>query len=672
MIKIGNKTVLDIGIGGKAVQKVEIDDKIAYEIPDYLCFTDVSGAANTLSLTKTNTSSTISPDLEYSTDRLNWNTWTETEYVRSVSIPANGRVWLRGNCTGYNGDFRFSSTGNINADGDIMTIINKSGTTIVPYMGFASLFRSMSTLKKAPAINASHFERLACTSMFQACYNLNDVSNIKIINPTIGSAGNTIFGTMFADCSYLTSAPEISINNFWNHEHVFSATFNNCIRLTDISKLHITATVAPNNTFYHTFKGCTSLQTGLNISSVNTTGTTNVFEQMYNGCTSLTTAYAPTITWDTTKTIDWLNNVAASGTLIADDSISSTIPTNNTSGCPTGWTLEETHTYFYFEDRSGASNEIGISKTGDQTEWLTLEYSTDKQNWNNWDFSQTISLAANSKVWLRGDNTKFSVSSSNYHSFSSTGNVYAGGSVRSLFNKNIPTTMDSSVTMFGWMFSEMTNLVGVETNLFTGFNYGSAGSWRDTTNMFYRTFSGCSSLVTPPDLSGIGYARDNTFRETFNQCTSLTTAAAMNITETSENAKYSFRSMYFQCYNLVDASSMSVNCSSTNDSLFYQTFMGDNKLVTPPNFTGITVLGTKTFWKCFYSCTSLTSLNVGFTQWGSDVSTDPNFQATYQWTYNVNTNGTFTCSSALPQTKNSADNTTTSDYIPYNWTVQNI
>ena len=328
--------------------------------------------------------------------------------------------------------------------------------------------------------------------------------------------------------------------------------------------------------------------------------------------------------------------------------------------------------YFYFEDRSGAANSISIAKTGDQAEWLSLEYSTDKETWNTWDFSQSISLAANGKVYLRGNNTKFSVSSGNYHNFSSTGNAYAGGSVRSLFNKNVPQIIDSSATMFGFMFNGMTTLVGVDTNLFAGINYGSSGSWRDTTNMFYRTFSGCSSLVTPPDLSGIGYVKGSTFRETFNQCTSLTTAAAMNVTDIDTSATNHFRSAYFQCYALVDASPMRVSFATASQYTFYQTFMGDNNLVTPPDLTSITTLGNQSMYRCFYSCTSLTSLRVGFTQWGSETSTDPNYRSTYQWTYNINTNGTFHCPVSLPQTKNSSDNTTSSDFIPYNWVVSDI
>lgn len=337
-----------------------------------------------------------------------------------------------------------------------------------------------------------------------------------------------------------------------------------------------------------------------------------------------------------------------------------------------GKTAYELPDYFYFEDRSGASNTITMSKTGVQSEWFSLEYSTDKETWTSWDFSQSISLAANGRVYFRGDNVKFSVSSSNYHNFGSTGNVYAGGSVRSLFNKQVPSTITSNVTMFGWMFQGMTTLVGVDTNLFAGINYGSSGSWRDTTNVFFCTFSGCSALVTPPDLSGIGHVRGSTFRQTFNQCSSLTSAAPTNIIDIDTSATNHFRSMYYQCYALTDASPMHIGFATTEQYTFYQTFMSCNKLITPPDLTSITTLGNQSLYRTFYGCNSLTSLRVGFSQWGSETESDTDFHATKQWTYNVNTNGTFYCPSALPQTKNSSDNTTVSDYIPYNWNVSNI
>lgn len=329
--------------------------------------------------------------------------------------------------------------------------------------------------------------------------------------------------------------------------------------------------------------------------------------------------------------------------------------------------------YFYFEDRSGAANSISMVSVyaGTMEEWLALEYSTDKQTWTSWDFTQDIPLAADGKVYFRGDNLKFSVSSGNYHSFSSTGDVHAGGSVRSLFDKTVPASVDSQKTMFGWMFYNMSTLVSVDRYLFSGINYGSAGSWRDTTNLFYSTFSN-TSITTPPDLTEVHYVSGSTFRETFDRCRQLTSAAPMDVTDINPSATNSFRSAYFNCSSLTDASPMGISFTTAYQYTLYQTFMGDGALVTPPDLSDITVLGNQSMYRTFYACPSLTSLKVGFTQWGSGTSTDTNYRSNYQWTYNVRTSGVFTCPTALPQTRNSADGTTTTDFIPYNWSIVNI
>lgn len=326
--------------------------------------------------------------------------------------------------------------------------------------------------------------------------------------------------------------------------------------------------------------------------------------------------------------------------------------------------------YFYLEDRSGAANSISMVSVyaGTMEEWLALEYSTDKQTWTSWDFTQDIPLAANGKVYFRGDNLKFSVSSGNYHSFASTGDVHAGGSVRSLFDKTVPASVNSQQAMFGWMFNGMSTLVSVDRYLFSGINYGSAGSWRDTTNLFYDTFGG-TSITTPPDLSEVHYVSTATFRETFNLCRQLTSAAPMDVTEINPSATNSFRSAYFNCSAMTDASPMGISFTTAYQYTFYQTFMGDGALVTPPDLSSVTVLGNQSMYRTFYACHSLTSLRVGFTQWGSGTSTDTNYRSNYQWTYNVRTSGVFTCPTTLPQTRNSADGTTSADYIPYNWTI---
>ena len=115
-------------------------------------------------------------------------------------------------------------------------------------------------------------------------------------------------------------------------------TFYGCTLLTTAPKLNNVRSVG-NGGFGHTFYGCTSLRTSPKLNNVTTVGGSGMLGMFY-GCSRLTIVYAPTITWDTSKTKNWLFNVAASGTVYADSSIINTIPDNEVSGCPSGWTKQ--------------------------------------------------------------------------------------------------------------------------------------------------------------------------------------------------------------------------------------------------------------------------------------------------------------------------------------------
>ena len=116
-----------------------------------------------------------------------------------------------------------------------------------------------------------------------------------------------------------------------------SGMFANCQSLRTAPDLSGLTTV-PESGLYSMFSTCTSLTEAPNLIKITDVDNYGM-QNMFYGCTYLTTVYAPTITWDTSKTQGWLDGVAASGTLYADASIASTIPTNSTSDCPNGWTV---------------------------------------------------------------------------------------------------------------------------------------------------------------------------------------------------------------------------------------------------------------------------------------------------------------------------------------------
>lgn len=295
------------------------------------------------------------------------------------------------------------------------------------------------------------------------------------------------------------------------------------------------------------------------------------------------------------------------------------------------WERSAEPDYFYFEDRSGAANSVTLAATLSGEEWVTLEYSTDGSSWSTWDISQSLPIAANGRVYLRGDNGRMATNSTNKHTFSTTGDVYAGGNAVTMLDSGCDVSNVTLSRAFAYLFENMTTLVGVASGLFAGMSTGG-------TDTFRQTFSGCNRLANVPSL---------------------------NITAIEANAADTFRSTFYQCYALTDASNITFGFTTTYARTLYQTFTGCSALVTPPDLSSITTLGTNALQMVFSGCSSLTSLNVGFTDWG-DGST------THNWTRNINTSGAFTCPTALPQAKNSADGTTIADYIPYNWSIVNI
>lgn len=421
-------------------------------------------------------------------------------------------------------------------------------------------------------------------------------------------------------------------------------------------------------------------------------------------------------------------------------------------GVTTLWQYEDNANYFYFEDLSGSANSVTLTKTGSAEEWVSLEYSADKLAWTPVTIGTAMPLAANGKIYLRGNNAKLSDSvngSKTTHSFSSSGNVRACGNAVSLLDKSCPSTK-AITTWFAFanLFEGMTTLVSTDTTLFDavtspytytfnktfegctnltntcafagitgasqecfGRTYYGCVSITTASNMlpnissisgnlvFSSTFSGCTSLVTPPpfgsgisvsgastfmamfngcsaltsspDFSFVTSVGTQTFRETFAGCSSLATAPSLSISAVESGSNNSFRSMFYQCTSLTSAANITITASTATNYCFYQMFTGCTSLTTAIDLSSITTLGQHSLERMYRACSSLQSITVGFTEWGDESdSTSSNYQATHEWTYGCNyASGVFTKPSTLPETRNSSDNTTSAHYIPYSWTV---
>lgn len=292
---------------------------------DYLCFTDASGSSNTLTLTKTDAGNTPAITLEYSTDKVNWTTWTETNNVRTYTIPANGKVYLRGvnpNGICYNGSncHTFSSTKNVRASGNIMTIADGIGRrTEITRPFFARLFYQMTTLLTAPNF------------------------------PSEGmSLGDSSLSGMFQGCSSLTTAPSLTVNSLssgWS----CNSMFNGCTSITDASTVHLNATNIPSSAYKLMFSGCTELVTPpeINATTLNDgDGNTDngSLAYMFQNCSKLNTIKVHFTSWNSGNcTKQWTYGTKSTGTFYKPSSLPSTKNasgnTTNAHYIPYNWTV---------------------------------------------------------------------------------------------------------------------------------------------------------------------------------------------------------------------------------------------------------------------------------------------------------------------------------------------
>ena len=209
-----------------------------------------------------------------------------------------------------------------------------SNITSVDTYGMSYMFQSCTSLKTPPDLSSiTSVGDYGMSYMFQGCTALEtppDLSNLT-------SVGEYGICNMFQGCTALKTPPDLS-NITSVGDHSMSYMFQGCTSLTTPPDLSNITSVSSNGMQYM-FHNCKALTTPPDLSKITSVGNYGM-ASMFNGCKALTKAYAPTITWDTSKTKNWLNNVAASGTLYADSSIIDSIPTSDVSGCPSGWDMQ--------------------------------------------------------------------------------------------------------------------------------------------------------------------------------------------------------------------------------------------------------------------------------------------------------------------------------------------
>ena len=347
--------------------------------------------------------------------------------------------------------------------------------------------------------------------------------------------------------------------------------------------------------------------------------------------------------------------------------------------------------------------------TGLDSTLRQIQYSTDKNIWNNYTSFDTssdstanpiVSLDMGQKLYLRGTNNVYGGSTnqgrSSYRNiFASTGRVNISGNIMSLVGgsnfRNLTTLTGQN--NFVAIFSDLkvvdaSNLILPVTtlktscyqNMFRGCSSLTTAPQLPATSLadycYSGMFEGCTSLSTAPALPATTLS-NCCYWVMFEGCTSLSTAPALPATTLSNRCYYA---MFSGCTSLSTAPALPA--TTLADYCYYGMFSGCTSLTSAPQLPA-TLLAVACYWNMFSGCTSLTSapvlpattlasncyreMFIGCTNLryikmlATDISATNCLSG---WVGNVASSGTFVKNSSMTSL------TTGNSGIPTGWTVQ--
>ena len=300
-----------------------------------------------------------------------------------------------------------------------------------------------------------------------------------------------------------------------------------------------------------------------------------------------------------------------------------------------------------------------------------ISYSTN--GGDTWTQGNSVSVDSGDKVLWRGTMTP--ASNNGIGTFSATGNFDVQGNIMSLlFGDNYKGQISLSGKSYAFykLFDSNTNVVNAK-NL----------SLPATTLEQYcynRMFSGCTNLITAPELPATTLA-ENCYNSMFKQCSSLTTAPELPATTLAYGC---YSSMFYGCTNLVTTpelpattlangcyNAMFYNCSSLVSTpelpattliqgCYGNMFRNCTSLTTVSGLPAETLVP-HCYDSMFYGCTNLNYIKAMFTTTPSGSS--PNFYTT-DWVNGVSATGTFV------KNMSATWNVSGNSGIPNGWTVQ--
>ena len=654
----------------------------------------------------------------YSSDKTNWS---EASANTTLNLAQGDKVYFYGNQApgkqhnsgSYNTTIQLSS-GSVFLSGELMTLCYFSGGNFPPVDGFAFLFMNStatidasdlifpsntsdycyncmflacSGLMAAPALPAMSVAKYSYGGMFKNCTSLTQAPAL----PATTLSSNSYF-EMFSGCTALTQAPTLPATDLTNASYCYSYMFYNCTALTQAPTLPATkldsaggcyqnmfgcctaltqaptlpATKLVNECYAHMFTNCTALTESPDLTQITAIGY-NAMTNMFKGCVNLSKLYIPNVsTWNTSYTNNWVNNVAATGTVLRINE-DVTIPVG-TSGIPSGWTtivsptisvdytnmeiivstdvvgadlyysVNDTDTPAQFTQYTGpipvqsGSNYIGVRAYLIDSSVISA---INRNSYNNYFYieadagnSATVTIANSSPAYSK-QNTEFSFDRETWTNANTVQNITVPAGDRVYLRRKVT----SNNYKYGEFYSKITLS-----------NYCKAG--------------GCMSSLIYNDCRPNQVALASAFRELFYGSVYITDVSNLILDVDISDANYVLYQTFYDCRNLTAALDLSSITTINGSQALSQSFYGCTSLTTAPDLSSITTInGSQAMVALFRECTSLSSIKApNVSTWSTSVFAD--------WVNRVAATGTIYAPTGVTIPTDTSG-------IPSNWTRVN-
>ena len=629
----------------------EIDAPIQPE-GKYMTIT-VDDAAGETVIKPTVTGSITPPNLQY---RINSNgDWTDFVFGTTADIHLTAGDWIQFKGNNPNGIdnfnencFNFSISDLCHLSGNVMSLIDGVGETLeIPndYCFFRLFeYSHVKTISKdflpATTLKSSCYSymfadctalttapELPATTLANMCYGLMFDNCTSLVNaPALPATtlANMCYAGMFEGCTALTTAPALPATTI--SERCYESMFNGCTALTTAPELP--ATTLAGSCYSGMFNGCTALTTAPALSA--TTITEGCYSSMFNGCTSLVTA--PELP----------------STTLAGSCYSGMFKNCNNLNYMKCLATDITATDALKDWLSGvASTGTFVKEYG--VEYLINSPSGIPQGWTVEEIDVPIPPEPEGKyMTITVDKSvgETTISPTWKGSFSSKPNLQYRINNGDWTDFIVGTTSDIHLTAGDWVQFKGVNESGISTSYSNYLNFAISGLCHlsgnvmslidgvgDTTVIpcnycFYNLFSTSNVKTVSSDFLPATTLAEDCYGYMFNGCKALENSPLLPATILAADC---YRCMFYECTSLTTAPVLPA--TTLDGSCYRRMFKRCTSLTTAPELPATTLV-TNCYYEMFNGCTSLNyvkclamnnSADFALTNWLSGVAATGTF-----------------------------------------------